>query len=222
LQKVFVDFVYQPIVDAEGSVTGIFVQGHDITAQTQLEAEREALLEQQRFLTESIPQHVWTADAAGELTSVNMRVLEYFGVPAGRVLGSRWRQFVHPDDRERAVSLWQAALASGQDYEIMFRLKRADGMYRWHLGRAVAMRDASGAVSRWFGTNTDVDDRKRAQDELQQRAAYERQLIGIVSHDLRNPISAISIAAALLSRDTQLKGRLAHLVIVGPRGTLAA
>jgi PAS domain S-box-containing protein len=212
LEQVFVDFVYQPIVDAAGAVTGIFVQGHDITAQKQLEAERESLLEQQRFLTESIPQQVWTADAAGELITVNRRVLDYFGAPADRVLGSRWQQFIHPDDLDRCLSRWRASLSSGEDYEVEFRLKRADGGYRWHLGRAVAMRDASGTISRWFGTNTDVDDRKRGQDELQQRAAYERQLIGIVSHDLRNPISAIIIAATLLSKENQLTERQAQAV----------
>ena len=212
LEEVFVDFVYQPIFDASGAVTGIFVQGHDITVQKQLESERESLLDQQRFLTESIPQHVWTADAAGQLTSVNMRILEYFGVSADRVVGSGWQRFVHPEDLERSVERWNQSLSSGADYEVEFRLRRADGGYRWHLSRAVAMRDARGVVSRWFGTNTDIDDRKRAQDQLQARAAYERQLIGIVSHDLRNPINAIVVAAALLSKDDHLNPRQAKAV----------
>jgi PAS domain S-box-containing protein len=204
LDDVFVDFVYQPIFDGPGAVTGIFVQGHDITAEKHLEAERESLLEQQRFLTESIPQHVWTADAAGHLTSANMRILEYFGVAADRIVGSGWQQFVQEEDLQRSVDRWNHAVASGDDYETEFRLRRADGTYRWHLGRAVAMRGAKGAVARWFGTNTDIDDRKRAQDELQMHAAYERQLIGIVSHDLRNPITAIAVAAALLGKQDQL------------------
>jgi PAS domain S-box-containing protein len=212
LEEKFVDFVFQPILDPSGAVTGIFVQGHDITAQKQLEAERESLLEQQRFLTESIPQHVWTADAAGELTSVNFRVLEYFGLPAERVTGSGWQQFVHPDDLARSIDRWNESLASGGDYEVEFRLRRADGAYRWYLARAVAMRDANGEVARWFGTNTDIDDRKRVQDELQERAAYERQLIGIVSHDLRNPINAIGIAAVLLSKADHLNERQAKAV----------
>jgi PAS domain S-box-containing protein len=203
LDEVFLDFVYQPIVDA-GKVTGIFVQGHDITAQKQLEAEREALLQHQRFLTEAIPQHVWAADPAGELSSVNARVLDYFGVTSDQVLGSDWRRFVHPDDLESCSLRWSESLRTGREYEVEFRLRRADGVYRWHLGRAVAMRDATGAVSGWFGTNTDIDDRKRTQDELLERSAYEQQLIGIVSHDLRNPINAIGIAAGLLAKRGQL------------------
>ena len=74
------------------------------------------------------------------------------------------------------------------------------------------MRDATGLVSRWFGTNTDVDDRKRAQDELLERSSYEQQLIGIVSHDLRNPINAIGVAAALLAQRGQLDDRQAKAV----------
>jgi PAS domain S-box-containing protein len=204
LEQRYLDFVYQPILDAEGRVTGIFVQGHDITPQKELEAEREALLEQHRFLTEAIPQHVWTADATGELTRVNQRVLDYLGTPEDQVLGSGWVRYLHPDDVARCLSVWAESLRTGREYEVEFRLRRADGTYRWHLARAVAMHDASGAVSKWFGTNTDVDDRRRALDIAQERAAFEQQLIGIVSHDLRNPINAICVAAALLEQRGEL------------------
>jgi PAS domain S-box-containing protein len=204
LEQRYLDFVYQPIFDAEGRVTGIFVQGHDITPQKELEAEREALLEQHRFLTEAIPQHVWTADATGELTRVNQRVLDYLGTPEDQVLGSGWVRYLHPDDVARCLSVWAESLRTGREYEVEFRLRRADGTYRWHLARAVAMHDASGAVSKWFGTNTDVDDRRRALDIAQERAAFEQQLIGIVSHDLRNPINAICVAAALLEQRGEL------------------
>jgi PAS domain S-box-containing protein len=212
LEERFVNFVYQPIVGPDGGVTGIFVQGHDVTAQKELEAEREALLEQQRFLTEAIPQQVWTADAAGGLTSVNARVLDYFGVDADQILESGWQRFVHPDEVTRVVAKWNASLASDQEYEVEFRLRRADGEYRWHLARAVAIHGATGVVSRWFGTNTDIDDRKRTQDELIERSAYEQQLIGIVSHDLRNPINAIGVAAALLAKTGPLNERQAKAV----------
>ena len=98
-------------------------------------------------------------------------------------------------DLPRMLRIWRRALASGTPWEDEFRLRRADGAMRWHLSRALPLRDAGGRIVRWFGTNTDVDDRRRVEDELRQRAAYERQLIGIVSHDLRNPISAIIMAA---------------------------
>lgn len=191
LEERFVDFVYQPIVNAKGRVTGIFVQGHDITAQKEAE-------ERQRFLAESIPQQVWTADAAGNLTFVNQRGLDFFGVGPDQLTGNGWLQYLHPDDVEACVTRWKESLSTGKPYEIEFRLRRRDGKYCWHLGRAEAYHDATGAIATWFGTNTNIDDRKRAQDTLEERAEFEQHLIGIVSHDLRNPINAIGIAAALL------------------------
>ena len=187
----FVDFVYQPIVNTDGRVTGIFVQGHDITAQKEAE-------ERQRFLAESIPQQVWTANPAGDLTFSNQRGLDYFGVKADDVLGSGWLNYVHPDDVDKCLARWRQSLTTGDEYEIEFRLRRSDGRYCWHLGRAEPYRDATGAIAEWFGTNTNIDDRKRAQDTLEERNEFEQHLIGIVSHDLRNPINAIGIAAALL------------------------
>jgi PAS domain S-box-containing protein len=197
-EDVVLDFVYQPIFDGDGAVTGIFVQGHDITAQKQLEARLEEMLERQRFLAESIPQQVWTASISGELTFVNGRVADYFAAPPDRLLGAGWVQYLHPDDVPGTHRRWTASLTTGENYEIEFRLRRFDGVYRWHLGLAVARRDPNGAVTEWFGTNTDIDDRKRAQDSLEARSKFEHQLIGIVSHDLRNPVNAIGIAAALL------------------------
>jgi PAS domain S-box-containing protein len=191
LQERFVDFVYQPIVNPKGTVTGIFVQGHDITAQKEAE-------ERQRFLAESIPQQVWTADAAGDLTFVNQRGLDFFGVASDELTGSRWLQYLHPDDVEACAARWKESVASGRPYEIEFRLRRHDGKHCWHLGRAEAYRDATGGIAMWFGTNTNIDDRKRAQNTLEERAEFEQHLIGIVSHDLRNPVNAIGIAAALL------------------------
>ena len=191
LDERFVDFVYQPIVNSQAHVTGIFVQGHDITAQKEAE-------ERQRFLAESIPQQVWTADPAGNLTFLNQRGLDYFGVGSDQIIGSGWLNYVHPDDVAACLTRWQRSLTTGAEYEVEFRLRRGDGKYCWHLGRAEPYRDAIGAIATWFGTNTDIDDRKRAQDTLEERNEFEQHLIGIVSHDLRNPINAIGIAAALL------------------------
>ena len=229
----FLDFVYQPITDAAGSVAGIFVQGSDITAQRRAEAERAALLEaersararaeaaerQRRFLAEAIPQQVWTALPDGKLDFVSERVADYFGTSQEQILGDGWQHVIHPDDLPAAVAAWTRALQTGAEYEIQFRLRRYDGAWRWHLGRARPMRDHRGTIVRWYGTNTDIDEGKRARDELEERARFEQQLIGIVSHDLRNPLSAIGVAAALLLRrgnldDQQGKtvGRMVSLV----------
>ena len=229
----FLDFVYQPITDASRRVAGIFVQGSDITAQMRAESERAALLEaeraararaeaaekQQRFLAEAIPQQVWTAAPDGRLDFVSERVVDYFGTSREQILGDGWQGVIHPEDLPRAIAVWTRALHTGEEYEVQFRLRRYDGAWRWHLARARPMRDHRGAIVRWYGTNTDVDEGTRARDELEERARFEQQLIGIVSHDLRNPLNAIGVAAALLLRrgnldDQQGKtvGRMVSLV----------
>ncbi len=217
LDELYLDVVYQPIVDEHGSI-GVFIQGHDITGQRRLETELQSLLvreraaraeaeiseAQQRFLAESIPQQVWTATPDGRFDFVNGRVVEYFNLPPDDILGGRWERVIHPDDRRHSRERWAHSLATGDEYEIEFRLRAADGTYRWHLGRALALRDGQGQIVKWFGTNTDVDEVRRARDELQRRAEYEEQVVGIVSHDLRNPLNVIAMAGSLLLQ----RGRL--------------
>ncbi len=120
-----------------------------------------------RFLAESIPQQVWASDPAGALDYVSPVVEKYFGQPAATILGAGWLAVLHPDDASPAVELWTQSLATGAPYEVEFRLRRHDGVYRWHLGRAVAERDPAGKIVRWYGTNTDIDERRAMESALQ-------------------------------------------------------
>jgi PAS domain S-box-containing protein len=140
----------------------------DVTQRVQLlEREQGARREAEtsdlhyRMLAATIPQQVWTAGPDGALQFVNQRVVEYFNRPAGEVIGAGWQDVVHPDDLPSTVSRWMHSLSSGEEYEIEFRLRRADGQYRWHLGRAAPLHDSSGTIVRWLGTNTDIDEKKR-------------------------------------------------------------
>lgn len=192
LELRFLDFIYQPIRDTAGAPIGIFVQGQDVT-------DSHHAAERQRFLIEAIPVQVWTARPDGGLDFVSQRVVEYFAREASDILGTGWLSVLHPDDIDACVERWTHSLSTGEPYETEFRLQRADGTYRWHLGRANAERDASGKLLRWFGTNTDIHEAKTALAEIKSRAEYEQRIIGIVSHDLRNPLSAISLGASMLA-----------------------
>jgi PAS domain S-box-containing protein len=120
-----------------------------------------------RYLADSMPQIVWTARPDGHLDYYNRRWFEYSGSTLERSEGWAWQPGVHAEDLERCLELWTKALESGEAFEIEYRIRRAsDGVYRWHLGRAVPMRDDGGQIIRWFGTATDIDDRKRAEDSL--------------------------------------------------------
>ncbi len=119
-----------------------------------------------RRLAEAIPQLVWTTRPDGHHDYFNPRGYEYTGLSEGATLGEDWRLPFHPDDLAEAGRRWQHALRTGEPYEVEYRCRRHDGVYRWFLGRAQPVRDAEGRIVQWFGTCTDIDDQKRAEDAL--------------------------------------------------------
>lgn len=165
-QERFVDYVCQPLRDDLSQVIGIFVQGTDVTDRVM--AERTARTSAANFATlaQVVPVHVWVATPEGSLDWFNDRVYQYSGYGAGTLAGSGWESTVHPDDRKSALESWRYAVEQGIPYETQFRICRADGIYRWHLVRAQAIRNDSGDVVRWIGTNTDIEDQKSATQAL--------------------------------------------------------
>jgi PAS domain S-box-containing protein len=158
------DFVYQPIRDEGGPVTGIFVEGIDVTSAHDAVAALRESEAQFRTFAQAVPNQAWTATPDGRLDWFNDRVFEYSGLDHDALVGNGWGQIVHPDDVEAAGASWAAALISGETYETEFRIRRRDGEYRWHLVRALPIQ-TDGEVSRWVGTNTDINDQKLSEVE---------------------------------------------------------
>jgi PAS domain S-box-containing protein len=119
-----------------------------------------------RFLAKAIPQIVWTASPSGLLDSFNPRWAEYTGLPPRPNPSRNWRKGLHPEDVPRWVEGWGRARSSGSNMELDIRLRRTDGAFRWHLVRASPIRDRAGALLKWLGTCTDIDDQKRAEGML--------------------------------------------------------
>jgi len=142
------------------------------------QAERQV-----RRILDNIPALVWTASADGLVDYLSQRWLDYTGRPlysGGRVtgkgeLGWDWTAAIHPDDRDRLRAEIQRSFAEDKASEIEARLRRADGTYRWFLGRWVPLHDGSGKVVGWFGTGTDIEDRKVAEQSLLRSEAYLAQ-----------------------------------------------
>jgi PAS domain S-box-containing protein len=191
-----------------------------------LKQTQEALARRERefrTLAESTPQIVWTARPDGQVDYVNQRLAEYTGKSTEELLLIGWHGILHPDNLPSLVAAWERAYATGEPYQVEHHLRRKDGIYRWFLTRGVPARDEHGRVSRWLGTSTDIDELKRTEVDLRQRAAFEQQLVGIVSHDLRSPLNAISLSAQALLRGEELTERqaksVARLVAAAERAT---
>ncbi|HEX8162400.1 MAG TPA: PAS domain S-box protein [Pyrinomonadaceae bacterium] len=143
--------------------------------------------EQYRFLAESIPQIVWTADASGESDYFNQRWYEYTGLSRdeqhARALVAH--EVVHADDRPAVLEAWARASRTGEPYEVELRLRRgSDGSFRWHLARSLPLRDAEGRVAKWFGTSTDIDDRRRAEDAQRFLAEASEVLVSSLDYEM--------------------------------------
>jgi len=120
-----------------------------------------------RMLSEAIPQIVWTADPAGSVDYFNRRWFELTGLNAKQSLGSGWEQVVHPDDLPVCREHWAKSLRDGSPFEMELRLRDTTQAYRWHLVRAIPVRDAAGVIMKWFGACTDVEEQKQTLQALE-------------------------------------------------------
>lgn len=181
----------------------------DITARKTTETALQESEAAFRSLTQAIPNHVWTSDPDGSLDWFNDRVHDYSGAPREALLGNGWTQLVNPKDLAVAAERWAHAIRNGTPYQTEFRLRRADGKYRWHIARAVPLHGAKGSITRWIGTHTDIHDQKRTEQELadlnttlESRIAQRSNELEIANEALRQSHKMEAVG--------QLTGGIAH------------
>ena len=165
-----------------------------------------------RALADAFPEMVWSTLPDGFHDYYNARWYEFTGVPEGSTDGEEWNGMFHPDDQERAWARWRHSLATGEPYEIEYRLRHRSGEYRWTLGRAMPLRASDGTIIRWMGTCTDIHQQKR---HAEQNEILSREL----SHRIKNIFAVIGGLIGLSARQqpehrafaTDLQRRIAAL-----------
>ena len=171
------------------------------TASERLRSVTELRFSEAKFRTiaDAMPQMVWSTLPNGVHDYFNPQWYEFTGLAHGSSDGDGWNQMLHPADQEGAWSLWHECLATGNHYEIQYRLRHFSGQYRWVLGRALPVLDESGCIVRWMGTCTNIHAQKLAEDDLQQQSQRKDEFLAMLAHELRNPLAPISSAAQFLS-----------------------
>ncbi|MEO8450933.1 MAG: PAS domain S-box protein [Gemmatimonadota bacterium] len=190
------DLTVEPLRDADGQVVGLTGAAMEITDRKQIEESLRRSERELRELADAMPQIVWAARPDGVIDYYNERWYEFSGMGRGEP-GPHSKQFAHPEDVARATASYDQSIRTGEPYELEYRLKdRSSAGYRWFLDRGLPVRDESGAIVRWFGTCTDIDESKRASMALREaeqslRRADRRkdEFLAMLAHELRNPLA---------------------------------
>lgn len=194
-------------------------------------SELQSLIQEFEFVTDFMPQMVWSTKPDGYHDFFNKGWYDYTGLNYEQTKDKGWAFILHPEDKERTWAVWNHCLQTGDTYEIEYRMRRHDGFYRWFLARALPMRDDKGKIIKWFGTCTDIHDQKIMADVLEQKVVERTlelqqtnaeleasnsellQFASVASHDLKEPLRKIHMFSNIIKDrfGNQLDGAESYL-----------
>jgi PAS domain S-box-containing protein len=195
--------------DDHGQITKWYIVLTDTDDVKRAEEAIEASERKLMLIVNTIPALVWSATIDGSAEFFNQHYLDYIGLTAEQASGSGWRSTVHPDDLGNLVAAWEEMKNAGVGGEIEARLRRADGEYRWFLLRTNPLRDERGEIVKWYGINTDIEDRKRTENALNDaraelahvaRVSMLNALTASIAHEVNQPLSGIITNASTCLR----------------------
>lgn len=199
IQTGFFNFTYKPLRNESGEIYGILNMAVDVT-----ELVRSKMLVKEsevhfRQLANLMPTKVTNTDAEGNFIYFNQEWLAYTGLTFKELNELGWLSLIHPDEREIFRKKWQASLDSGEPFEMEIRCRDKNGKYRWHLGRAEAVKNDDGSIKMWIATNTEIQ-------KLKEEEKRKGDFLKMVSHELKTPVTSIKGYVQLLLTLLQREG----------------
>jgi PAS domain S-box-containing protein len=201
LQDRYVNFAYLATRDVAGEIDGIFVHVIDVTDMVVARKQVEESERQFRTLAETIPHLAWMADESGNRVWYNRRWYDYTGLTFDEAKGWGWVKVHDSTTLPEVLKTWRESLASGEPFELVHPLKNSDGAFRSFLTRVEPVKDSRGRVVRWFGTNTDITDQRRIEDELRRTNRELEEFAYVASHDLQEPLRMVNIYTQQILRN---------------------
>lgn len=178
--------------------------------------------QQLRFVMDAMPQKVFSASADGVTDYCSTQWSEYTGLQPQEIVAGAWIRAIHPDDRREGARRWARSMRNGDTFVFEHRVRRYDGVYRWHITRAYPQRDSAGKITMWVGSSTDVHELKVAQDALREADRLKDEFLATLAHELRNPLAPLVTSAEILAHSTDpaaneqaratIRRQIAHMV----------
>jgi PAS domain S-box-containing protein len=218
-----------PLRDADGKILRWYGTNTDIE-------DRKQAGDRLRLVIDSTPALLYSANPDGDLDYFNKTWLDFLGLPLHEVCGWRWIKAVHADDVDDLIAKWRVSLETGEPYEAEGRIRRFDGEYRWLLHRKLPLRDAAGKIIKWYGSSVDIEDRRRAEEALQEahyklahitRTQAMGELVAAIAHEVNQPLTAVITNGDFCLRSlrgvapnlNELRGAIAEIVNDGNRAS---
>lgn len=208
LEERFIDFVYQPIKDHLGKVSGVFVEGSDVTESVKITNALRESENKLKQLANSIPQLAWIANSDGWISWYNDRWYDYTGTTPEEMEGWGWQKVHHPKTLPDVMEQWNYSINTGEKFQMTFPLKSVRGEFHPFFTLVSPLKNDAGKVIQWFGTNTDVTELQKVQDELSESNRRKDIFLATLAHELRNPLAPISNSLSIM----QIKGHDQEIV----------
>lgn len=195
----YIDLSYLPYLNSDGATIGIFVQGYDVTNLVNANLALRESEQRLKQLANNIPHLAWMANADGWIHWYNDRWYDYTGTTHEQMEGWGWQQVHHPDTLEKIKEEWKHSILTGESFEATFPLRAADGTYRTFYTLVAPVKNSTGLITQWFGTNTDITPLEELKSKLLAQDRRKDDFLAMLAHELRNPLAPINTAAQMLA-----------------------